>query len=460
MARAGMGVRVDAIGNLRVVRQRPASAGGAPCFYFGFTSTSCRTPARWTACWRGPSVALIEMLGGRKFPFGIEVVGFSDEEGVRFGAPFLGSLALAGSFDAGLLDRTDPAGRTMREAIRSFGLDPNRIPDAQAPPNALGYVEFHIEQGPVLDNLNLPLAVVDVISGQSRADVTFNGRAAHAGTTPMKMRADALAGGAAWIAEVERQALNTPGLVATVGRIDVEPGAGNVVAGRCHLSLDVRHADDTLRQAAAERLAASAREIAEHRGLQVTWGRVSIRPQSLWIPRFRPCSIAAVERAGSPAHRMPSGAGHADDPGIANAGGDVVRAMRGGVSHHPDESVREGDVATALEAGAIFLDELAKARPLTRSFEAASSSGPRVESMRTSASMMAESWRLDPSSPSPARRSTRAVFTCFPGSSTCISTSTSPAAAIGKVRRPAARRSRPAGVRPSSTCRSIPRPAR
>ena len=138
----------------------------------------------------------------------------------------------------------DAAGRSLRDAIRHFGLDPNRIPDAQAPANALGYLEFHIEQGPVLENLDLPLAVVDVISGQSRAELTFTGVAGHAGTTPMKMRKDALACAPQWIAEVEREALTTSGLVATVGRIAVEPGAGNVVPGRAVVSLDVRHPAD------------------------------------------------------------------------------------------------------------------------------------------------------------------------------------------------------------------------
>src|SRR5204862_1285369 len=117
------------------------------------------------------AITLLQALEGSKLPFGIEVVGFSEEEGVRFGAPFLGSRALAGTFDSALLDRTDEHGRSLREAIRHFGLDPSRIPDAKAPAGALGYLEFHIEQGPVLDNLNLPLAVVDVISGQSRAEL-------------------------------------------------------------------------------------------------------------------------------------------------------------------------------------------------------------------------------------------------------------------------------------------------
>lgn len=364
MARAGMAVRVDAIGNLRgAVPPAAGVSAVAPRFYFGSHLDTVPNAGAFDGVLGVVlSVALIEMLGGRKFPFAIEVVGFSDEEGVRFGAPFLGSLALAGSFDAGLLDRTDLAGRTMREAIRSFGLDPDRIPDAQAPPNAIGYVEFHIEQGPVLDNLNLPLAVVDVISGQSRADVTFTGRAAHAGTTPMKMRADALAAAAVWIGEVERQALSTPGLVATVGRIDVEPGAGNVVAGRSRLSLDVRHADDTLRRAASERLAAAAREIAEHRGLRMAWEPRLDQASVTMDPSISAMLHRAVEHAGSPAHRMPSGAGH-DAMIVASrmpAGMMFVRCA-GGVSHHPDESVREEDVAAALEAGAVFLEELAKA---------------------------------------------------------------------------------------------------
>src|SRR5688572_9383308 len=275
MARVGMTVRVDAIGNIRGVyppRLSPVPVAASPRFYIGsHLDTVPNAGAFDGVLGTVLAIALVELLEEKRFPFAIEVVGFSDEEGVRFGVPFLGSRALAGTFDTALLDRLDAKGGSLRDAIRQFGLDPNRIADAHAPANALGYLEFHIEQGPVLENLNLPLAVVDVISGQSRAELTFEGAAGHAGTTPMKIRKDALACAAEWIAAVEREALTTSGLVATVGSIAVEPGAGNVVAGRAVASLDVRHPADRMREAAVERLSKAATEIATRRGLTMMW---------------------------------------------------------------------------------------------------------------------------------------------------------------------------------------------
>lgn len=365
MARTGMTVRVDAIGNLRGVYPpvlSPTPVASAPRFFIGsHLDTVPNAGAFDGVLGLVLAIALVEMLGDKRFPFAIEIVGFSDEEGVRFSSPFLGSRALAGSFDQALLDRTDESGKTLRDAIRAFGLEPNRIPDAQAAANALGYVEFHIEQGPVLDNLNLPLAVVDVISGQSRADVTFAGMAGHAGTTPMKMRKDALACAAAWITEVEREALTTSGLVATVGRIEVEPGAGNVVPGRATVSLDVRHPADSMRKTSADRLRRAAEEIATRRGLTVTCEPRLDQPSVAMAPSIAAMLDRAVERAGSPAHRMSSGAGH---DAMVLAGrmpvGMLFLRCAGGISHHPAESVREDDVAAALEAGLMFLDELAQ----------------------------------------------------------------------------------------------------
>jgi allantoate deiminase len=366
MARTGMSVRVDAIGNLRGVYP-PASATtpltSVPRFFLGSHLDTVPIAGAFDGVLGVVlAVALVEMLGDKRFPFAIEVVGFSDEEGVRFRTPFLGSRALAGSFDPALLDRTDESGKTLRDAVRSFGLEPNRIPDAQAAANALGYLEFHIEQGPVLDNLNLPLAVVDVISGQSRADLTFSGMAGHAGTTPMKMRKDALACAAAWITEVEREALTTSGLVATVGRIEVEPGAGNVVAGKSSVSLDVRHPADRMRKASIERLSRAAEEIATRRGLTMAYEPRLDQASVAMDPSIAAMLDRAVERAGSPAHRMSSGAGH--DAMILAARmpvGMLFLRCAGGISHHPAESVREDDVASALEAGLMFLDELAQA---------------------------------------------------------------------------------------------------
>jgi allantoate deiminase len=367
MARAGMSVRVDAVGNLRGVYPAAVSATPAPAsprFFIGSHLDTVPNAGAFDGVLGVVlGAALVEMLGRRRLPFSIEVVGFSDEEGVRFSVPFIGSRALAGTFDARLLERRDEYGRTLEEAIRDFGLDPARIGDAQAAANPIGYLEFHIEQGPVLDNLNLPLAVVDVIAGQTRVDIVFVGMANHAGTTPMKTRRDALACAAEWIVEVEREANATAGLVATVGRIEVDPGAVNVVPGRCRVSLDVRHPADGMRRAAVERLAKCAEDVASRRGLEVTWG-----------PRLDQASVAmdtalaamldrAVDQAGFPAHRMSSGAGH-DAMIVASrmpAGMLFLRCARG-ISHHPAESVREEDVAAALEAGLRLLDEIAGAR--------------------------------------------------------------------------------------------------
>ncbi len=366
MARLGMAVRVDAIGNLRGVygaapTQAASGEGHVPRLFIGSHLDTVPNAGAFDGVLGVVlAVALVELVGGRRFPFSIEVVGFSDEEGVRFGTPFLGSRALAGTFDAALLERTDQSGRTLHEAIRHFGLDPNRISHARAAPEARGYVEFHIEQGPVLESLNLPLAVVDVVSGQSRAELTFTGSAAHAGTTPMTMRRDALTCAAEWISDVEREALTTPGLVATVGRIVVEPAAGNVVPGRAVVSLDVRHVDDATRRAAVERLMTAADAIAGRRGLTVARARCLDQPSVPLDSTMTVLLERSIERTGGRPHRMPSGAGH-DAMVVAGSMPAAMLFLRceGGISHHPAENVREDDVAAALEAGLKFLDELA-----------------------------------------------------------------------------------------------------
>jgi allantoate deiminase len=372
MSRSGMTVRVDAIGNIRGVyagprrheeprRHEDTKEDDVPRFYIGSHLDTVPNAGAFDGVLGVVlAIALVELLGGKRFPFAIEVIGFSDEEGVRFGAPFLGSRAVAGTFDGALLDRTDRTGKTMRDAIRNFGLEPNRIPAAQAPHGAVGYLEFHIEQGPVLENLNLPLAVVDVISGQTRAELTFVGSAAHAGTTPMKMRRDALACAASWISEVEREALTTPGLVATVGTIAVEPGAGNVVPERAVVSLDVRHPADGRRKEAADRLWNAAEEIATRRGVQLTRESRLDQPSVAMDAAMAAMLERAIERTGAPAHRMSSGAGH--DAMILGSTMPVCMLFlrcEGGISHHPSENVREDDVAAALETGLAFLDELA-----------------------------------------------------------------------------------------------------
>jgi allantoate deiminase len=365
MTRAGMSVRVDAVGNIRGLYAAAASSMPSPAarlFIGSHLDTVPNAGAFDGVLGVVLAVALVEILDERRLPFSIEVVGFSDEEGVRFGVPFIGSRVLAGTFERDVLARRDDRHHTMEQAIRDFGLDPRQIEADQAT-DAIGYLEFHIEQGPVLDNLNLPLAIVDAIVGQSRVDVVFSGMASHAGTTPMKARRDALACAAVWITEVEREANMTAGLVATVGRLDVEPGAGNVVPGRCRLSLDVRHCDDTVRKAAVARLEKAAHDIAARRGLE-TGSEHRLDEDAVSMDATMASMLdRALEQAGCPAHRMPSGAGH---DAMILAGRMPVSMVflrsANGVSHHPDESVRVEDVAAALDAGLQFLNEMARSR--------------------------------------------------------------------------------------------------
>jgi allantoate deiminase len=358
MVDLGMIVRVDHAGNLRGVYA--ASHADAPRLFIGsHLDTVPRAGAFDGVLGVVLGIALIELLNGQRFPFAIEVVGFSEEEGVRFGVPFIGSRAFAGLVDRALLEHRDANGISVKDAIEAYGLDPASIDEAAVNATAVGYLEFHIEQGPVLDSLGIPVGIVDAIVGQTRAEATFGGVAGHAGTTPMASRRDALSGAAEWIGAVEREALAVPGLVATVGRIDADPGVGNVIAGRCSATLDVRHPDDELRTAAAERLAACAREIAGRRGLQVTWTPRLDQPAVAMDTALVAHLERAVRRAGAPVHRLSSGAGH-DAMIVASRMPAAMLFVRspGGISHHPDESVVEEDVAMALEVGRHFLNEL------------------------------------------------------------------------------------------------------
>jgi len=297
-------------------------------------------------------VALLENLAGRGLPYAIELIGFSEEEGVRYGVPFIGSRAVVGSLDACLIER-------ISGAIRDFGLDPARIPDAKLPPNVFGYLEFHIEQGPVLEHLGLPLGVVDGIAGQSRLMLHFEGNANHAGTTPMALRHDALAGAAEWIGAVERIAHEVRELVATVGRIAVEPGAGNVIAGAAHVSLDVRHASDETRRRGVRSILEAAQAIAQHRGLSLRTEPCLDQSAVAMDAELTARLWRATAAEGIPAHSITSGAGH-DAMILAPHFPAAMLFVRspGGVSHHPDETVNVEDVEAALACGSRFLADL------------------------------------------------------------------------------------------------------
>jgi allantoate deiminase len=358
MVDLGMNVRVDQVGNLHGVYE--ASRPDARRFFIGsHLDTVPRAGAFDGVLGVVLGIALVELLNGERFPFAIEVVGFSEEEGVRFGVPFIGSRAFTGSADAVLLARRDAGGVSVADAIRQYGLNPASIRDAVAESRAVGYLEFHIEQGPVLDTLGIPLGIVDMIVGQTRAEAVFTGAPGHAGTTPMARRRDALAAAAEWTVAVEREAHATPGLVATVGRVQADPGVGNVIAGRCAATLDVRHQDDTVRKATVHKLETSAREIAARRTLDVTWTARLDQPAVAMNPGLVSTLERAVRRAGAPVHHLSSGAGH-DAMIVASRMPAAMLFLRspGGLSHHPDESVTEEDVAMALEAGRHFLNEL------------------------------------------------------------------------------------------------------
>ena len=359
MAPLGVEVRIDAAGNLRA-------------FYAGTNSAATRLligshldTVPNAGAFDGVlgvilAIAIVEALDGKRLPFGIEIVGFSEEEGARFGTPFIGSRALIGRCDEDLLERKDARGITVRQAIEDFGLNPQELPLAALGDDVLGYVEFHIEQGPVLETMQWPLGVVETIAGQSRLEFVFLGRANHAGTTPMHLRYDAIAGAAEWVTAVEREALKVPGLVATVGKIDAKPGATNVIAGEARLSLDVRHALDEARTRAVDDLMAASEEIARRRGLsvihKVLLGQAAVAMDSFLVSEIE----QAIRTAGCEPHRMVSGAGH-DAMVLAEKIPAAMIFLRtpGGTSHDPAESVTVEDVAKGLECGLNLLDQLA-----------------------------------------------------------------------------------------------------
>ena len=361
MEQAGMSVQVDAAGNLRGYYS--GRQADAPRLFVGsHLDTVPRAGAFDGILGVVLGVALVNSLGGRRLGFGIEVVGFAEEEGVRFGFPFIGSRALTGTLDDALLAKRDTDGKSVADAIRAFGLNPAAIGEACATCLPLGYLEFHIEQGPVLESVNLPLGVVTSIAGQSRLEVRFEGNANHAGTTPMHLRRDALAGAAEWIGAVERETAAVPSLVATVGKIEAQPGAGNVIAGSVRMSLDVRHTQDAVRADAVKHLLDAAQEIATRRGLRMSSERRMDQAAVAMDARLIEMLGCAVQAGGYPVHRMHSGAGH-DAMVMADRMPAAMLFLRspGGISHHPDEAVLETDVAAALATGLHFVDQLERA---------------------------------------------------------------------------------------------------
>jgi allantoate deiminase len=341
--------RTDDAGNLRATR-RAAHENAPTLVLFSHLDTVPNAGA-----FDGPlgvllALAALEELAATPLPFNIELIAFAEEEGARFGFPFLSSLAATGQLTPELLARTDADNLSVAQAIRNFGLNPDNIPQTcPLTPNTFAALEVHIEQGPILESQDASLAVVEAIVGQSRLELTFEGQANHAGTTPMSLRRDALAAAAQWIVEVERYAANYTQLVATVGRMTALPGAMNVVPGTVHTSLDVRHPKDESRHAAVAHLLTKAEAAAALRGVRV---HAVLQSEQRAVPMDSSLTrhlYQAAARAGFDALSIFSGAGH-DAMILAAAVPTTMLFVRSpaGLSHHPDESVREQDVAAAL----------------------------------------------------------------------------------------------------------------
>lgn len=364
MEALGMAVTIDAVGNLRGLFAPPTASSRR--LILGSHIDTVPDAGAFDGV-LGVVLALewVQLAKDSALPLAIEVIAFSEEEGVRYGVPFIGSRAVAGTFDSEILAYEDADGLRMDEAIRAFGLDPTKIAAAALSADAHAFVELHIEQGPVLESEGLPVAVVKGIVGQSRLGFRFTGQANHAGTNPMHLRKDALAAAAEWIASVESSvreasAQEDPGLVATVGKIELKPNAGNVIPGRVDLSLDLRHMSNRTRKWWCTRLIKEAEAIAGRRGIHVE-NVVKMDEPTVMMDNYVSLRLVqAVEDAGLPVKRMPSGAGH-DAMIMAGRVPTAMLFLRspGGISHHPDESVREEDVEAALRVGEKFLERLA-----------------------------------------------------------------------------------------------------
>jgi allantoate deiminase len=362
MAAAGLQVRTDAAGNL-VGRLEGADPAAGTLLLGSHLDT-----VRDAGAFDGPlgvlaAVACAERLraDGIVLPFAIEVLGFSDEEGLRYGTAYLGSRALAGSFEPALLDLVDDDGIALGDALRDFGGEPEDVAGASRRGEPLlGYCEVHIEQGPVLEGRDVPVGVVSAIAGATRAELEFSGRAGHAGTVPMDARHDAACAAAEWVLAVEAAGRAEPGLVATVGRLEARPGAPNVVPGAAVASLDVRHADDAVRETAVAALRTQAERIGAARGVEVAWRGVMSAPAVAADGALTAALSAAVAERGLPVVTLASGAGH-DGVALAELTGVAMLFVRcaGGISHHPDESVEEADVAVALDVLHAFVRGLA-----------------------------------------------------------------------------------------------------
>ena len=287
-------------------------------------------------------------------PFDVDVAAFSEEEGVRYSFPFIGSLGIAGIFDAGDFDRLDPDGISMRDALTQFGCDPEDFKSASYRPDVsrrrlIGFMEAHLEQSTRLEQADSPVGVVSAIAGQTRATIILSGKAGHAGTVPHDQRLDALAGAAKLILDIEELGQQTPGLFATIGAVNARPGLSNVICGHVELKLDLRHESDEVRERALKTIDLMVRELKRTRGIV---GRIHNQAHSPAVPmdaKLVECLQDAIASTDAAPERLVSGAGH-DAMIMAKVAPSCMLFVRcrDGVSHHPDEYVSPEDIHAAL----------------------------------------------------------------------------------------------------------------
>jgi beta-ureidopropionase / N-carbamoyl-L-amino-acid hydrolase len=364
MRAAGMTAEIDAVGN--VTGRYPANDPNARQVIVGSHYDTVRNAGQYDGR-LGILCALLAVEEirrvGHRLPFHLDVIAFSEEEGVRFGVPFIGSGAVAGRFDPQILEQRDAGGCRVVDAMRDAGLDPAAIPALARPVNdLLAYLEVHIEQGPVLLAENLPVGVVTSIAGSVRALVTVTGAAGHAGTVPMALRHDAATAAAELVLYVEKRCAQTPTQVGTVGWLAVPDGAINVIPGRCELSIDVRAGDDATRDAALADILAEAQRIAQRRGVTIAVQEIMRTAAVGCAPRLQQLLTDAVSRAGIAPAYLASGAGHDAMmfDGVTDVGMLFVRCGNGGISHSPLETVSVEDAGIAAR---VLIDVLLNFQP-------------------------------------------------------------------------------------------------
>ena len=366
MREAGMHAGLDAAGN--VIGRYEGSEPASHALLLGSHLDTVRDAGRYDGM-LGVVVAIecVQAFAdvGRRFPFAIEIAGFGDEEGARFGTTLLGSRALAGTFDFDALNARDRNGTTLAQAMHEFALDPaNVIAAAKKKTDLLAYVELHIEQGPVLESLGLPVGVVTAVNGFSRLRIILAGRAGHAGTVPMNLRRDALAAAAECLLAIERIAQSIPDLVATVGRIEAGPGAINVIPGDVTFTMDVRSPDNEVRTRTVTRMLDEIRAIATRREIRLDIERLQeqkVAACAEWLMRQLDDAVAAENHA---IRRLPSGAGH--DGMAMQSIADIAMLFvrcKDGISHNPAESITAEDALSGARVLARFIENFIPCGP-------------------------------------------------------------------------------------------------